>query len=82
MVFMLRLEVGSDCQQSAALEQSGQLLPITVSADGILLDGVRRVEAMKSLGREMIMAHVLKLEKGWTTAEIWQQLHEFNEPLK
>lgn len=43
----------------ASIEKHGQLSPIHITEDGILMAGERRLTAMKELGREKILARIM-----------------------
>lgn len=50
-------------QRAAARgEALGLLQPIVVTPDNVLIDGARRIEAMKSLGIDRLPAHVVDLD--------------------
>jgi len=46
----------------ASLVREGQRSPVLVTASGVLVDGYHRVQALRELGRDVVMAVTLKVE--------------------
>src|SRR5262249_12543469 len=55
-----RQDLGDLDALAASLAEVGQLQPVAVSPDGLLVAGRRRLEAAKKLGWESIAVHVIE----------------------
>ena len=67
---------GRQARLEASLAREGQQSPVLAVADEggavVLVDGYRRVAALRSLGRDMVEVAVLPLEEAIALVEVWR----------
>jgi ParB/RepB/Spo0J family partition protein len=69
-------DAGRQARLEASLAREGQQSPVLVVASGdapyVLVDGYRRVAALRSLGRDVVDAVVLELPEAAALVEVWR----------
>jgi len=60
---------------AASIERLGQIVPVTVTKTFVLLDGYLRVKAVKSLGRDTVMAEVWNCPEEEALVEVLARSH-------
>lgn len=68
-------ETGRQARLEASIAREGQQSPVLVVAEGdrfVLVDGYRRVSALKLLGHDVVEAALLPLEEAEALVEVWR----------
>lgn len=64
-----------------SIEEVGLLYPICITDDGLIVDGHRRVAAMKHIGLDMIRAMVMSVKSPDEISRLYFEANDNKEPL-